>query len=243
MKKLTAFVSDIHLNDSQPKITQRFIQFLETNKNSIENLYILGDLFDYWIGDDNITPLSQLISQTLRKCTDAGMKIYFIHGNRDYLIGKKFADACGMTLLNEKAVIDLYGTPTLLLHGDLLCTEDQAYQRYRKIMFSPFMKNIALLLPLWLRRKLAKKLRGVSQESNRSKSIMMMDVAEASVLKNFSDYQVQLLIHGHVHRQAMHNNNRMVLGAWSETEGNALIASNATAPYFINFNTPQALTN
>lgn len=241
MNKYTIFISDIHLNEFQPEMTQRFVQFLAKNQENIEKLYILGDLFDYWIGDDDATPLSQQISQTLKKCADTGMKIYFIYGNRDYLIGKNFAHVCGMTLLKQKTVIDLYGTRTLLMHGDLLCTEDRHYQWYRKVMFSTLMKKIVLLLPLYLRRLLAKKLRHVSQESNRIKSIKLMDVSEASVIGDFLSYKADLLIHGHTHQPKTEiytltekKKTRMVLGAWSVTQGNVIIAT-ASKQQHINF--------
>jgi len=247
MTQQTVFISDIHLNEHQPAITERFIHFLENNQASIEKLYILGDLFDYWIGDDDHSPLKQSISQALKKCADAGVEIYFIHGNRDYLIGKKFAQSCGMILLNEKTVISLYGKTTLLMHGDLLCTDDHAYQKYRRIMFSPIIKKICVLPPLWLRRKIAKKLRKVSQDSNSIKSMDIMDVSNDSVIGALRESQAELLIHGHTHRQTIHevsvdgkSAQRIVLGAWENNLGNALIVSETQVPRFINFD--QALT-
>lgn len=235
----TVFISDTHFSEHHPETTQRFIDFLELNKSSIEKLYLLGDLFDAWIGDDDLSPLSQQISQVLQKCAANGMQIYFTHGNRDYLIGSKFSKACHMTLLKDKTMISLYGKPTLLMHGDLLCTDDHAYQQYRNIMFSPLMKKICLLLPLWLRRKIAKKLRKVSQESNTVKSMMIMDVSETSVTEVLAEHQAELLIHGHTHRPATHTTHsgktRMVLGAWENNQGNAIIACEKEAPQLINF--------
>lgn len=237
----TVFISDTHFNENHPDITQRFIDFLELNMASIEKLYLLGDLFDTWIGDDNTTPLSTKISDVLANCANHGMKIYFIHGNRDYLIGAKFAKSCNMTLLNDKTVISLYGKKTLLMHGDLLCTDDRAYQTYRKIMFSPLMKKISLLLPLRLRKRIATKLRNVSKESNAMKSINIMDVSENSVIQALEEHHAELLIHGHTHRQNIHTvplthqlAQRMVLGAWENAQGNAIIASEKDAPRFIN---------
>ncbi len=242
MTKYTIFISDTHFSESHPETTQRFIDFLQLNKASIETLYLLGDLFDAWIGDDNITPLSQKISHTLASCANEGMKIYFMHGNRDYLIGPKFAAACGMKLLPEKTVIDLYGKPTLLMHGDLLCTDDHAYQQYRNIMFSPFMKKLCLLLPLWIRKKIAEKLRRTSQESNRKKSMAIMDVSPDSVINALKENHTTLLIHGHTHRQACHEvklthqtAQRIVLGAWEEKHGNILLASAAEEPRLVDF--------
>lgn len=241
-KKYTVFISDTHFSEDHPEITQRFIDFLTWNKESIENLYLLGDLFDTWIGDDNVTPLSQKISDALAGCTNTGTKIYFIHGNRDYLIGEKFAQSCGMTLLDDKTVISLYGKNTLLMHGDLLCTDDHAYQRYRKIMFSPIMKKICLMLPLSFRKKVAEKLRKASQKSNATKSMQIMDVSEESVIQALEENHTELLIHGHTHRQASHtiklthqSAERLVLGAWDGAQGNAIIASAAGKPRFINF--------
>lgn len=239
-KKCTVFISDTHFSDDYPEIAQRFIDFLKLNMSSIETLYLLGDLFDAWIGDDNVTELSEQISKTLAKCADADIKIFFVHGNRDYLIGQKFANACKMTLLNDKTVISLYGKKTLLMHGDLLCTDDHAYQRYRKIMFSSFMKKISLMLPLNLRKRIAKKLRKVSQDSNATKHITIMDVSEISVMQALEDNHAELLIHGHTHRKGAHtlqlthqSAQRMVLGAWEKTEGNAIIASETEAPRLI----------
>ena len=244
----TVFISDTHFSEEHPETTQRFIEFLELNKASIESLYLLGDLFDAWIGDDNITPLSQKISNTLASCANEGMKIYFICGNRDYLIGRKFAESCNMTLLNDKTVISLYGKKTLLMHGDLLCTDDHAYQRYRKIMFSSFMKKICLLLPLALRKKIAGKLRKVSQESNATKLMHIMDVSENSVIQALEESHAELLIHGHTHRQGSHTvtlthqtAQRMVLGAWEPCQGNALLASEKEAPHIVNFNQPSPM--
>lgn len=234
MTKYIAFISDTHLSEQQPAITQRFIDFLENNKFTIEKLYILGDLFDYWIGDDDVSPLKQKVSATLKKCSDNGIDIYFTHGNRDYLLGENFAKACGMKLLPEKTLINLYGKSILLMHGDLLCTDDLAYQKYRKIMFSPIIKKICLLLPLWLRRNIAKKLRKTSQESNSKKLAYIMDVSENSVIEALKQNQAELIIHGHTHRQAFHSN-RIVLGAWENNSGNALIASATDKLRFINF--------
>ncbi len=239
MTKYTVFISDTHLNEHDPEMTKRFIDFLNLNKTSIEKLYLLGDIFDAWIGDDDISPLSQQVSQVLKDCTHAGTDIYFTHGNRDYLVGSKFAQSCNMTLLGEKTIISLYGKQTLIMHGDLLCTDDHAYQNYRKIMFSPLMKKICLTLPLWLRRKIAVKLRKISQDSNNVKQMNIMDVSENSVTQVFAESHAELLIHGHTHRQACHivapGRARMVLGAWGKTQGNAIITSNKEAPRFISF--------
>lgn len=241
-KKYTLFISDTHFSENYPEITQRFIDFLTFNQESIENLYLLGDLFDAWIGDDYITPLSQKIGNTLAGCANAGTKIYFIHGNRDYLIGEKFVQSCGMTLLDDKTVISLYGKNTLLMHGDLLCTDDHAYQRYRKIMFSPIMKKICLMLPLSFRKKVAEKLRKASQKSNATKAMHIMDVSEESVIQALEENHAELLIHGHTHRQASHtiklthqSGERFVLGAWDQHQGNAIVASKTEPPRFINF--------
>jgi UDP-2,3-diacylglucosamine hydrolase len=225
-------------------MTQRFIDFLNLNKGSIDKLYLLGDIFDTWIGDDDVSPLSLQVSQVLKNFAQNGVSIYFAHGNRDYLIGPKFAKSCGMKVLGEKTNLSLYGTPTLIMHGDLLCTDDLAYQRYRKIMFSPLVKKICLILPLWLRRKIAKKLRKVSQYSNSEKQMNIMDVSENSVTQALAENKAELLIHGHTHRQGCHNiasgKTRMVLGAWEKMQGNAIIVNEKEAPRFINFS--QAIT-
>ncbi|MBP9727236.1 MAG: UDP-2,3-diacylglucosamine diphosphatase [Gammaproteobacteria bacterium] len=239
MKKYTVFISDTHLNEHEPAMTQRFLDFLKLNKGSIEKLYLLGDIFDTWIGDDDVSPLSLQVSQVLKNCAQNGVSIYFIHGNRDYLIGPKFAKSCGMKLLGEKTLLSLYGKQTLIMHGDLLCTDDLAYQRYRKIMFSSLMKKICLTLPLWLRKKIAKKLRKISQYSNSEKQMNIMDVSENSVTQAFAESNAELLIHGHTHRLACHSaaagKTRMVLGAWEKMQGNAIIVNEKEAPRFIKF--------
>ncbi len=241
-KKYTAFISDTHFNEDQPATLERFIDFLRLNKTSLEALYLLGDIFDAWIGDDYHSDLIHKVSTAIVDCSNAGTKIYFIHGNRDYLIGEKFAQDCGMTLVGDPYFVLLYGKPTLLMHGDLLCTDDHSYQRYRKIMFAPWMKKLCLLLPLSWRKKIASHLRALSQASLTKKSSNIMDVAQESVVDALEMNHAQWLIHGHTHRPGQHEvklahhmGYRLVLGAWSNDEGNAIIACQDQAPRLITF--------
>lgn len=247
-KKYTIFISDTHFNEKQPRITERFLKFLELNLAYINALYLLGDLFNTWIGDDNDSPLIQRISQALADCAKKGILIYFIHGNRDYLIGKTFAKRCNMILLPQETCILLYHEPTLIMHGDTLCTEDKSYQLYRKIMFSRWMKAACLFLPLSWRKAAADRLRKASQKKQSTKSYHIIDVSEKSVIESLKKHQTQWLIHGHTHRPNHHKINqlektahRLVLGAWSNTEGSAIIASKEKKPYLIRFDQPPIL--
>jgi UDP-2,3-diacylglucosamine hydrolase len=248
--KYTVFISDTHFNDAHPGIAQRFVDFLKLNTLSIETLYLLGDLFDVWVGDDDTSPVIEQISDALAECAASGVKIYFIHGNRDYLIGQKFAENCGMTILNDGMFILLNGKPTLLMHGDLLCTDDHAYQRYRNIMFSPWMKKICLMLPLAWRKKMAAQLRGVSQNSHTKKPQNIMDVSPETVIKVLENNHAQWLIHGHTHRPGHHEiklthqtAHRVVLGAWDDAQGNALITNATETPRLVTFQKAICLQN
>jgi UDP-2,3-diacylglucosamine hydrolase len=223
----TLFLSDSHLCPSHPRVTELFLQFARDTAPHAESLYILGDLFEYWIGDDDLAdPFNASIAHTLRKISDDGVKLYFMHGNRDFLLGEKFAAACGGTLLDDPLLIDLHGTQTLLTHGDALCTADTEYQAFRKqVRDSEFQKQF-LAKPLSERRATVENLRAQSEQQKKIKPMGIMDVTESAVHDLLRQYHYPRLIHGHTHRPALHQHQvdgktceRYVLKDWNETGG------------------------
>lgn len=215
------FISDLHLHESRPLITRAFFHFLHTQAAQADSLYILGDFFDAWIGDDDDSALPQEVAHELFSLKQKGIAIYFQHGNRDFLLGDAYAQKAGMELLPESCVIDLYGTPTLLLHGDTLCTADKDYQQFRTMVRSQQWQQHILAQPLAARRALAAQLREKSQSMNSMKAGDIMDVTPAEVVAQIEHAQVTRLIHGHTHRPAHHQlvingkpAERIVLGDW-----------------------------
>lgn len=224
----TLFISDLHLEPAHPGITQLFLNLLENQASQADALYILGDLFAAWIGDDDINEFNQTIIQALHKLTHKGVPVYFMHGNRDFLIGKKFIEQTGCQFLSDPTIIDLYGVPTLLMHGDTLCTEDKAYLRYRYFAHNAFLQKIFLKLPLAWRKKVARQL------SNKSRNNMpsIMDAVPAEIERVIKQYQVTLLIHGHTHKPAIHSlewdgqkARRIVLSDWHDDRGSVLVCT------------------
>ena len=217
----TYFIADLHLSENRPHLLALFRQFMQEQAPHAEKLYILGDLFDFWIGDDEQSNLISEVQQLIRHLTEQGVPCYFQHGNRDFLIGKKFANACGLTLLPTYQVIDLYGTPTLLCHGDTLCVDDVKYQHYRKKVHQKWRQWLFLHLPLKVRLKIAEKIRAKSHQDKQLKSTEIMDVNAAFVQKILAQFHVTQMIHGHTHRQKHHeippHFHRIVLGDWGET--------------------------
>lgn len=220
----TLFISDLHLHESRPQITRAFFHFLQTQAVHAEALYILGDFFDAWIGDDDDTELPLQVANALQQFRQGGVKIYFMHGNRDFLLGESYANKAGMSLLADNTIIDLYGTATLLLHGDTLCTDDKDYQQFRAMVRSPEWQQQVLAQPIAARRTLAAQLRDKSQSMNSMKAADIMDVTPAEVVKQMEQAQVQLMIHGHTHRPARHPliidgkpAERIVLGDWHDS--------------------------
>lgn len=218
----TLFIADLHLSEQEPAITAGFLRFLQREAYQADALYILGDFFEYWIGDDDPQPLHREIASTLHDLTNSGVPCYFIHGNRDFLIGKRFAQECGMTLLPQEKRLSLYGHPILIMHGDTLCTDDVDYQRYRRKVNNPFIQKLFSWLPLRTRLNIAAKMRDRSQMTNDGKSEAIMDVNQQAVIEALERNQAEWLIHGHTHRPAIHNVDmpngkqakRAVLGAW-----------------------------
>ncbi|MCL6746823.1 UDP-2,3-diacylglucosamine diphosphatase [Kosakonia sp. R1.Fl] len=227
----TLFIADLHLQTEEPAITAGFLRFLAGTAREADALYILGDLFEAWIGDDDPNPLHQQIAQAIKAVVDSGVPCYFIHGNRDFLLGQRFAQACGMQLLPQEQVLDLYGRNVLIMHGDTLCTDDAGYQAFRAKVHQPWLQKLFLTLPLFIRRRIAAKMRAGSKAANSSKSLSIMDVNQHAVVEAMEKHQVQWLIHGHTHRPAVHEltaNNapafRAVLGAW-HSEGSMVRVS------------------
>ena len=217
----TYFIADLHLSENRPHLLALFRQFMQEQAPQAEKLYILGDLFDFWIGDDEQSDLISEVQQLIRHLTEQGVPCYFQHGNRDFLIGKKFANACGLTLLPTYQVIDLYGTPTLLCHGDTLCVDDVKYQHYRKKVHQKWRQWLFLHLPLKVRLNIAEKIRAKSRQDKQLKSTEIMDVNADFVQQMFAQFHVAQMIHGHTHRQKHHeippHFHRIVLGDWGET--------------------------
>ncbi|WP_107850449.1 UDP-2,3-diacylglucosamine diphosphatase [Oceanimonas marisflavi] len=224
----TLFIADLHLSAGRPDITHAFLGFMETEAPQADALYVLGDLFEFWIGDDEPGELNRQVAAAFRACSRAGTPVYYIHGNRDFMIGRRFAAEAGMILLPEHQVIDLYGTPTLIMHGDTLCTDDAGYQRYRRITRWRWLQWLFLRLPLKKRLGIAEGIRGKSAESKQDKSITIMDVNQGEVARQMREAGVQRLVHGHTHRPAIHDfeldgrpAQRLVLGDWY-TQGSVL---------------------
>jgi len=198
------FVADLHLTDERPVATGRFFRFLQEDVAGADALYILGDLFEAWIGDDHDEQVAHDTARHLKSLVDSGTPVYFIHGNRDFMLAARYAALSGMTLLPDPARIDLYGTPTLLMHGDTLCTDDIAYQTFRRRLRHPLTLALIKRLPLSLRRRLARQARAGSQSAKASKSAEIMDVNAGEVMRIMREQQVCRLIHGHTHRPARH---------------------------------------
>ncbi|PJG57684.1 UDP-2,3-diacylglucosamine diphosphatase [Aeromonas cavernicola] len=225
----TLFISDLHLCAQRPDMTAALLHFLAHDGPAADALYVLGDLFEFWIGDDDPNPLHQQIADAFAALSQQQVPIYFIHGNRDFLLGQPFAERAGMTLLPDPCVIDLYGERVLLSHGDLLCTLDKGYQRLRRITQQRWLRWLFLRLPLAQRQGIARKMRGQSQMENRHKSQRIMDVTPEAVEQMLRQSGCRVMIHGHTHRPAIHDMvldghaaRRIVLGDWFE-QGSVLI--------------------
>lgn len=213
----TYFISDLHLSEHEPQTTELFLQFFREKAPLADAVYILGDLFDVWIGDDEQSNLISTVKYAIRKVTEQGVPCYFIRGNRDFLIGKRFANECGLQILPDYHLIDLYGERVLLCHGDTLCTDDVLYQKFRRKVHRKFLQQLFLYLPLSWRLKIAEKIRAKSNTDKITKPEMMMDVNEEFTGMMVADFDAQWLIHGHTHKQAVHFDSfftRIVLGDW-----------------------------
>ena len=220
----TLFISDLHLDPSRPLITRLFGEFIEGDARKADALYILGDLFEAWVGDDDPSETGTFVADKLRKLSDSGVPVNFMHGNRDFLLGEDYARGAGMSLLTDPTVIDLHGKPVLLMHGDTLCTDDVAYQQFRTQTRDPAWQRQFLSQPLATRIAFAQQARDASQARQgelREAGTMetITDVSSQAVAESFDRYGVDTIIHGHTHRPAIHrdgDHTRIVLGDWYE---------------------------
>ncbi len=224
----TLFISDLHLDGSRPDIADQFIAFLRGEARSAHSLYILGDLFEAWIGDDDPDEDKRRIQAELRALTASGVQCFIMHGNRDFLIGKRFCKATGCTLLDDGSIATINGQRVALMHGDTLCTDDRDYQRLRRIVRNPFTKLLFRCMSLKRRQRLAAKIREGSKAHIERSMDAIMDVNVDAVAQAFKQHRVDLIVHGHTHRPAVHallvNNQpatRIVLGDWY-TQGSVL---------------------
>ncbi|MCL4128545.1 UNVERIFIED_CONTAM: hypothetical protein GTU68_056491 [Idotea baltica] len=220
------FISDLHLTNERPEVIQAFVSFLNNQATTAERVYLLGDLFEFWIGDDAASLLG--VDSILAEMKKLSQKVecYFIAGNRDFLVGESFTEQTGFKILPDETVIDLYGKPTLILHGDSLCTDDKPHQQFREQMVTNLAwRESFLALDIPSRIEQAKQARMQSQQHKSAISMEIMDVTNESVVTAFQQHDVQQMIHGHTHRQNEHNYTlnegneavRYVLGDWHET--------------------------
>jgi len=222
----TLFISDLHLDPSRPAVVAQFERFLGEVAPGADALYILGDLFEYWLGDDGLAlPFPRRVAARLREAS-AGLPLRFMHGNRDFLAAERFARETGAELIADPTVADLYGTKALLLHGDTLCTDDARYQAYRAQVRDPAWQKATLALPIQQRIELANRMRTESEGTKQETRAEIMDVCAAAVARAFAESGCDLMIHGHTHRPARHVHEvggrqrvRWVLPDWYESGG------------------------
>lgn len=235
MTRAALFVSDLHLSPREPTTVGRFLAFLQGPARDAACLYILGDLFDYWAGDDDLgDPFNASIVVALRTLADNGVTIGFMPGNRDFLVGAAFAAAAGLELLSDPCRREIGGLPTLLMHGDTLCTDDADYQRFRAQVRAPAWRAAFLARPLASRKREIETLRARSEAEKRGKPAEIMDVNPQAVIAALRAHDARVLIHGHTHRQGHHHHSvdghvceRWVLGDWRPERGNALLCDAA----------------
>jgi UDP-2,3-diacylglucosamine hydrolase len=220
------FISDLHLDPARPRVMEKLADFLQHHRD-VEALYVLGDLFESWVGDDDDGPLAVQVRQMLADFTNDGPRLYLMRGNRDFLLGEQFCREVGAELLPDPTVIELYGHSTLLMHGDSLCVDDTEYQAFRRTVRNPDWQAQVLARDLTERRALAAELRAMSGQLKSNKPADIMDVNVAEVARAMSQHRVRQLIHGHTHRPALHREpggTRWVLGDWNPA-GRVLEAS------------------
>ncbi len=225
----TLFISDLHLCADKTQSAQTFLRFVQQDADRAEALYILGDLFEYWAGDDVLDePFNRQVTDALNRLATRGTHVFLLHGNRDLLMGEALARACGAVLLPDPTLIDLYGMPTLISHGDALCTDDAAYQAYRREVQDPDFQRKFLARPLAERKAFIEQLRGRSEQEKQTKDYALMDVNDGAVSQLLREHGYPRLIHGHTHRLGRHLHavdghacERWVLGDW-DRKANAL---------------------
>lgn len=219
----TLFISDLHLSSRRPRIAESFFSLLQEEARDADALYILGDLFEYWIGDDAAEHLGYAaVVRRIRALSDSGVPVSFMRGNRDFLVGDRFARDTGCGILPDPTVVDLYGEQVLLTHGDSLCTDDTEHQRFRRTVDDPEWQREFLSKPIEARMQMALEAREHSKEHKGAVAMEIMDVNDDAVRRTFDEHGVRLMIHGHTHRPAIHDDGepagtrRIVLGDWYE---------------------------
>ncbi len=224
--KPSLFISDLHLQAEQAGITRLFLKFLEQHAKQADSLYILGDLFEYWMGDDDPTEWKHHCITALKQLSQSGVKLYFIHGNRDFLIANDFAQQTGCELLPDPSIITINHQKILIMHGDTLCTDDIEYQKFRQMVRSPQWQQALLAKTVEQRFALAQQYREASSIHKSNTAHMIMDVNQTEVAQIMRQHQVFTLIHGHTHRPNIHQfqldkqmATRIVLAQWTEQQG------------------------
>jgi UDP-2,3-diacylglucosamine hydrolase len=224
LKGMDFLISDLHLHQGQKFVPELFQYFMKNIAPEADNLFVLGDLFEYWVGDDFETEFTLNIIDSFKRFSDSGKNLFFIHGNRDFLLGDKFIRSTGGTLLSEFTITNTGTVSTLLMHGDTLCSEDENYQTFRKQVREPAWQKEFLKQPLQKRQQIAEQLRDESIADQKTKSAEIMDVTASEVSRAFTKYNVTRIIHGHTHRQFHHycqlenqSVERIVLGDWGKT--------------------------
>ena len=215
----TVFLSDIHVSDRHPEISEHLEEFLLEEGSKADTIFVLGDLFEYWLGDDDPNASFAEIKNLLKKVSDKNISIFFMHGNRDFLIGESFAEETGCHILHDPHVIDLYGKKVLISHGDIFCTDDLEYQNFKEEVRNDMWQKEFLAKDLKDRQEIAKNLRKESAIKNSNKEDYLMDVNKSEVEKIAQENDIDILIHGHVHRPKIHNEvfgQRIVLGDWDK---------------------------
>ncbi|MFK7161153.1 UDP-2,3-diacylglucosamine diphosphatase [Marinospirillum sp. MEB164] len=225
------FIADLHLQEDRPEMTQGFLRFLATEARCADALYILGDFFNVWVGDDGMEPYHHQLAAAMQALSDHGTKIYLMHGNRDFTIGSRFCALAGCQLLGDLERIDTDSPdPILLQHGDLLCTDDLGYQRLRRFFRQPVINFILRNLPLSWRQRIGRTTRQASKSKTRTKPVRIIDVNQQAVEQVMLEHQVRRMIHGHTHRPQVHHflltatepaqaAERWVLGDWNDQQG------------------------
>ena len=215
----SCFISDLHLDHKREDIKKAFFKFLESEAYEFKNLYILGDLFEVWIGDDFEDDFTNQVISKLKKFSQSNKNIYIMHGNRDFLLGEKFAEKCGAKLIPDPLILDGKGKKIMLSHGDIFCTDDMEYQDFKEKVRNEKWKIEFLSKNLRDREEIAKNLRKESSVKNANKQDYLMDVNKSEVEKIAQENKIEILIHGHVHRPKIHNEvfgQRIVLGDWDK---------------------------
>lgn len=235
------FISDLHLDPEQPGVIDLFVRFVDEIAAHADRLYILGDFLEYWLGDDIEVPGLEPAFTALKKLSDNGVPVFFMAGNRDFLIGQQLAQKCGFKIIDEPVIENIFGEEALLMHGDTLCTDDAAYQAFRAVVRNKAWQKETLAKSPQERLQLAQTMRQKSEQANAEKDYEIMDVNQNTVVEVMQEHAVNLLIHGHTHREAIHqfqlNNQpakRIVLGDWHET-GSYLRISKIAEPELVKF--------